>query len=84
MKKSTTGILITAAAVAFCAAGSANAYSKKVEKLCEADYNRFCVQYTPGSTEVRRCFESNRKQLSRKCINALVDAGEVPKKYLKK
>lgn len=84
MKKSTTGLLFTAAAFAAIAAGPANAVSKKVEKLCEADYNRFCIQYTPGSTEVRRCFESNRKQLSRKCINALVDAGEVPKKYLKR
>jgi hypothetical protein len=73
-----------AAAMAMMAGGQAMAYSPKVEKACKRDYNSFCSQYPPASTELRRCFESNRKGLSRVCIDALVDAGEVPKKYLKK
>ncbi len=63
---------------------AAEAYSKKVKNACAVDYQNFCSQYAPDSAQLRRCFESNRKSLSRYCINALVDAGEVPAKYLKK
>ena len=63
---------------------SAPAYSKKVEDACAGDYQNYCSQYAPESAALRRCFESNRKGLSRICINALVDAGEVPRRYLKK
>lgn len=58
------------------------AYSKKVETACKRDFYSLCPAYSPGSTELRRCFESNRRQLSRKCKNALVDAGEVPARFL--
>lgn len=65
-------------------AAAAEGYSQKVKDACAGDYQSFCSQYAPDSTQLRRCFESNRKSLSRYCINALVDAGEVPAKYLKK
>lgn len=66
------------------AATNASAFSKAVEKACAGDYQNYCAQYVPNSPQVRRCFESNRKGLSQWCIRALVDAGEVPAKYLKK
>ena len=85
MKKSET---VVAAAVAACAAfflaAPAMAYSAKVRNACAGDYQNFCAQYAPNSTELRRCFESNRKGLTRTCVTALVDAGEVPAKYRKK
>lgn len=62
----------------------AMAYSAKVRQACAGDYQNFCSQYTPDSTELRRCFESNRKGLTRSCVTALVDAGEVPARYLKR
>ncbi|AGK57237.1 hypothetical protein HYPDE_27788 [Hyphomicrobium denitrificans 1NES1] len=62
----------------------AMAYSAKVRQACAGDYQSFCSQYAPDSTELRRCFESNRKGLTRTCKTALVDAGEVPARYLKK
>lgn len=65
-------------------ATASNAYSDKVRNACAGDYQNFCSQYHPDSAQLRRCFESNRKSLSQYCISALVDAGEVPKKYLKK
>ena len=65
-------------------APGASAFSKAVEKACAGDYQNYCAQYVPNSPQVRRCFESNRKGLSKWCIRALVDAGEVPAKYLKK
>ena len=76
------------AAVAFVAlaatAGGAAALSKSVKKACGLDYQDFCAQYDPDSAAARACFESNRRSLSKGCVRALVDAGEVPRKYLKK
>jgi hypothetical protein len=60
------------------------ATSEKVKKDCAGDYQNFCSQYAPDTTQLRSCFESNRKGLSKICIRALVDAGEVPAKYLKR
>jgi hypothetical protein len=80
--------VMSAAAVAGAAlllsAPAMAAFSAKVRKACSGDYETFCSQYPPDSTEVRRCFESNRKALTYQCVTALVDAGEVPARYLKK
>lgn len=86
MRRVCNGFAVTlcAAGILAAAAGHALAYSQKVEDACAGDYQNFCAQYLPDSTELRRCFESNRKGLSKTCVNALVDAGEVPQKYLKK
>jgi hypothetical protein len=77
---------MTLAFVAAVALGAtqALAISKKVERDCAGDYQNFCSQYAPGTVQLRDCFESNRKGLSQICIRALVDAGEVPAKYLRK
>lgn len=77
-------VTVSTAGILAVATGGALAYSQKVEDACAGDYQNFCSQYLPDSTELRRCFESNRKGLSKICVNALVDAGEVPTKYLKK
>jgi hypothetical protein len=65
-------------------AGAADAYDDRVKKVCAGDYQNFCSQYVPESAQARACFESNRKALSKPCVAALIDAGEVPAKYLKK
>ena len=77
-------ITLALAAVTSLTATAALAFTKKVETDCAGDYQNFCSQYAPGTTQLRSCFESNRKGLSKICIRALVDAGEVPSKYLKK
>jgi hypothetical protein len=76
-----SGVLIVAMGLL---ATPADAYSAKVRKACAGDYQNFCSQYAPESTELRRCFESNRKGLTHTCVTALVDAGEVPAKYLRR
>jgi hypothetical protein len=62
---------------------SASAYSQKVKDACSADYGSLCAKYKQGSAELRRCFESNRRILTTECVQALVDAGEVPARYLR-
>ncbi len=61
---------------------SANAYSARVNSACERDYYRFCAKYSIGTPELRSCMIASRRSLSRRCVDALVAAGEVPKRYL--
>ncbi len=74
---------LLAATLAFLTSSAAQAYSDKINQHCEDDYFRFCSAHAVGSTGLRRCMEANGKQLSRKCVNALADAGEIPRKYRK-
>jgi hypothetical protein len=64
----------------------AAAYSKKVENACRGDYNTHCPGYKEGSAALRSCITlaGKRGNLSKRCFDALVDAGMVPRKYLKK
>lgn len=83
VKAALISVAVTAGS-ALVACTAANAYSAKLKDACSADYTSYCSQYKEGSTQLRRCFESNRHGLSRYCISALVAAGMVPSKYLKK
>ena len=80
MKAIASGVALAALVVG---SGAAFAYSERVNNSCRGDYHRLCSAYAPGSTELRRCMESNRGAISKRCVDALVDAGEVPRKYLK-
>jgi hypothetical protein len=66
----------------FAASSSARAWSEDVITNCTGDYLAYCKQHSPESTELRYCMEAHRDKISKQCISALVDAGEVPKKYL--
>jgi hypothetical protein len=61
---------------------AAQAWSDEIVNACTGDYLTYCKQHNPEGPEVRYCMEAHRNQLSKQCIKALVDAGEVPKKYL--
>jgi hypothetical protein len=63
-------------------ATAANAYSARVNSACERDYYRLCAKYSIGTPELRSCMLASRRSLSRRCVDALVAAGEVPKRYL--
>jgi hypothetical protein len=75
-----------AAAVLALLTVEAVAYSKKVENACRGDYDTHCPAYKVGSAALRNCIElaGKRGNLSKRCFDALVDAGLVPRKYLKK
>lgn len=75
--------LAVAAALGLGAASAAWAYSPKVEQACKTDYYRFCPNYPLNTPALRNCMESKSTQLSPVCITALLDAGEVDKKFLK-
>lgn len=64
----------------------AGAYSKKVETACKSDYKAHCPAYKEGTSALRNCMSlaGRRGNLSRRCVNALTDAGLVPRKYRKR
>lgn len=74
-----TTLAVWAAMLLAASATSAFAYNDKVQKNCKDDYLAYCSAHPIGSTGMRRCMEANGKQLSRKCVNSLVDAGEIPR-----
>lgn len=55
---------------------SAGAYSDRVQKACAADYRRLCPAYDPLSPSLRACMEKKGREISAKCVDALIAAGE--------
>ncbi|HEX2841433.1 hypothetical protein [Hyphomicrobium sp.] len=82
----TLKVLTIAAVVTSMLTVEAAAYSKKVENACRGDYDTHCPGYKVGSAALHNCIElaGKRGNLSKGCFDALVDAGMVPRKYLKK
>jgi hypothetical protein len=72
--------LLTLAALA--APQSALAWSDDIIRNCTEDYFAYCKEHSPESAELRYCMEAHRNQISKQCVKALINAGEVPKKYL--
>ncbi|MCB1526860.1 MAG: hypothetical protein KDJ45_04065 [Hyphomicrobiaceae bacterium] len=81
LKNLTKSPLIVAAAIAIIGlvgqSGSAAAVSLAVKRACMGDYFSHCSNHAVGSPGVRRCMRNAGPRLSKRCINALIDAGEV-------
>lgn len=58
-------------------ATQASAVSASIRFACAGDYLANCSAYAPDSAETRRCMRKVGLRLSRRCLNALVAAGEV-------
>lgn len=61
------------------AAAPAMAVSAKVKKACAGDYKRLCPSYKVGSASLRACMEAKQGEITSKCVQALIDSGEVNK-----
>lgn len=81
MMKSTPRAALALAIGLALFATSAEAYSDRVNNACKGDYYSFCSAHPVGSTGLRRCMEANGRAISTRCVNALADAGEIPRKY---
>jgi hypothetical protein len=51
--------------------------NKKVKAACASDYKRLCPAYKVGSNQLRACMEAKQSEISSRCIDALIDNGEV-------
>ena len=57
--------------------GTASAVSLRVQMACAGDYYAHCSAYSPTGSEVRTCMRAVGTSLSKRCVDALVAAGEV-------
>lgn len=58
----------------------AEAVSEKVRKACRDDYFNHCNTFEVGSAELRQCMRKVGRKLTKPCVDALVDAGEISRK----
>jgi hypothetical protein len=65
-----------------CQAQSAPDITQAVSQDCRWDYHNFCSEYGIGSPLLNYCFRNNGAKLSRACVNALIQAGDVSKNYV--
>jgi adenylate kinase len=65
--------------------GGAGAVSERVKNACRDDYYKFCPGYDLDTPQLRSCITiaGRKRQLNPRCLDALIDAGEVPRKYLR-
>ena len=59
------------------AAAEQSKYSKALQQACMADYKKLCGQYGIETAALRTCMDKNGHSLTKTCLNALIDAGEV-------
>ena len=57
----------------------ASAVSLSVQLACAADYYAYCSKHDPDGPGVRACMRAAGPKLSKRCVNALIGAGEVSK-----
>ena len=77
--------LLTALLGIFCFACQAQAapdISQAVSTDCRWDYHNFCSDYGIGSPLLNYCFRNNGAKLSKACVGALIQAGDVSKSYV--
>ncbi len=81
-KKKTVAVLALGLGT-LAAAGAANAYtySARVKSACKTDFYKFCPSYKLESAELRECMRGAGFNISPRCLDALADAGEIPRKY---
>jgi hypothetical protein len=62
-----------------CVTGVAQAgpITKVVKDKCAADYHKYCEEYGLETTALRVCMNKAGQNLSKACVDALVQTGEV-------
>lgn len=76
--------LVLGATVSVISAGDASAYGERVRSACKLDYHKFCPSYKEHTAALRSCMRANGGGISKRCFDALVDAGEVSKADIKR
>ncbi len=59
------------------ASPEASALDLGVKLACASDYYAYCSQHSPSSPGVRSCMRAAGPSLSKRCVSALISAGEV-------
>jgi hypothetical protein len=59
------------------AAAEDSGVTEREKRDCHVDYRKYCSEYGLGTNALRACMSRNIKKISRVCVAALVDAGEM-------
>ena len=62
---------------AFEAVAEPSRYGKALQQACSADYKKYCGEYGIETAALRNCMDKNGHSLTKTCVRALIDAGEV-------
>ena len=79
MPKKVLSTIVVAAALTALSYPAAAQFSSAVKGACKTDYKRFCGVYAVDDPGLRKCMDKAGQSLSRKCVVALVNSGEVTK-----
>jgi hypothetical protein len=82
MRTYVVGLSFVAVSCAACVAWTGNSaaqtpYSKAVQRACGADYHTFCGEYGLETAALRTCMDKAGRSLSKPCVQALIESGEV-------
>lgn len=77
MKVYAAQLLIASVAVCFALPAQSAPISKQLQQACNADYKRHCDEYGLETSALRVCMDRAGHQLSKGCVRALINAGEV-------
>jgi len=72
-----TGLVACLIAFGCASVAHADSYSKAVTKSCAADYHKYCGEYGLESSALRNCMDKVGDSLSKACVKALIQSGEV-------
>jgi hypothetical protein len=76
--------LVLASSARASEAQQTDTYSKPVQKTCANDYKKHCGRYGIETEALRLCMDRAGHGLSKTCVDALVDAGEVSKEEVER
>jgi hypothetical protein len=74
-----SALAIAALVAAFSTTAFAGPVTEGERQYCAYDYRDYCGQDGLGSQLLALCMSQHGKELSKECIQALIDAGEVTK-----
>lgn len=77
MRSLTATLLFVPAFVSFVASSAKADITKAVQDACAADYHKYCDDYGLESAALRMCMDKAGHSLSKACVQALIQAGEV-------
>lgn len=83
LKSLSLGLVLALAGLAVSPEPAA-AYSQRVRKACLVDFKKFCPSYKEESPALKSCMRSNGGGISNRCIDALIDAGELTKSEIQR
>ena len=70
-------------ALVLCAGDAHALITHRIKTACKNDYFAHCSQHAVGSSSLRSCMKRSQNLLSKTCLKALVDDGEVSKEDVK-